>query len=161
VITERLSAEGPISYRLNAIDVARQMISSNPILGRGYGNFGHLYEKYATDWTQKNVLPAPHNTYINILVSSGLVGFLPYISIFASIAYQGWILWRRGQHNHAIDRELLVCMVAALLVYAATIFFSDIVAIPYVTSLFFFITGFVLGSQERASRWGDPEVWLA
>ena len=154
VITERIGAQAPIAYRLNAMKIGWRMASANLIFGRGYGNFGYLYPKYASDWTQQNTQPAPHNSYINILVSSGLVGLLPYIAVFLTITYQGLLLWRRGRDNHAIDRPLLVCMLAATLVYTATIFFSDIVASPYVSMLFFFIVGTVLGSQERASHEG-------
>ncbi len=155
VITERVGAQGPIAYRLNAMKIGWRMASANLVFGRGYGNFGYLYPKYASDWTQSNVQAAPHNTYINILVSSGLVGFLPYVAMFLAIVYQGLLLWRRGRDNHSIDRPWLACMLAATVVYTATIFFSDIVASPYVSMLFFFIVGTVLGSQERASRWGD------
>ena len=159
VVTERLTAEAPVEYRFNAIDIAFRMISSNLAFGRGYGNFGFLYAKYATDWTQTRVLPAPHNTYINILVSSGLAGFIPYVAIFVAIFAQGLLLWKRKFH-HTMDRTLLVCMNGAVIVYAATIFFSDIVAVPYVTSVFYFIVGSVLGYGERISRWGDPGEWL-
>lgn len=137
VITERLTAQAPIDYRFSAIDIAYRMVSSNLIFGRGYGNFGYLYAKYASDWTQSRVLPAPHNTYMNILVSSGLAGFIPYVATFIAIFVQGLLLWRRGRANQAIDRPLLLCMNGAVIVYASTIFFSDIVAIPYVTSVFF------------------------
>jgi len=160
IFTERVTAQGPIDYRLNAINVARQMVAESPLFGRGYGNFGYIYSDYASDWTQQNVLPAPHNSYINILVSSGLAGFIPYVGIFAAIFFQGLRLWRSGARIHAIDRPLLACMMAATAVYTATIFFSDIVAVPYVTMVYFFIVGLTLGSQERASRWGDAEAWL-
>lgn len=161
VVTERLTAEGPVDYRMNAIDIAFRMVSSNLLFGRGYGNFGFLYGRYASDWTQVNVLPAPHNTYMNVLVSSGLMGFIPFVGIFALIFLQGFILRKRGLRNRAIDRGLVMCLSAAVLVYAETIFFSDIVGAPYVTSVFFFIVGAVLGYQERADRWGDPKEWLA
>jgi O-antigen ligase len=160
VITERLTAEAPLDYRFNAIDIAMEMVSSNLVFGRGYGNFGFLYAKYATDWTQTRVLPAPHNTYVNIFVSSGLAGIVPFIGTFAAIALQGLALWRKGRYRQGIDRPLLVCLNAAVIVYASTIFFSDIVAIPYVTSVFYFIVGSILGYQERISRWGDPGQWL-
>ena len=157
VITERVSAQAPINYRMNAISIGLQMISSSPFLGRGYGNFGYLYSKYASDWTQTNVLPAPHNSYVNILVSAGVAGLAPYVAVFLAIVFQGLRLWWRGRDNRgrstpdAIDRPLLVCMLGATLVYTATIFFSDIVASPYVTMIFFFIVGAVLGSQEEAA----------
>jgi len=160
VITERLTAQAPVEFRFNAIGVAIRMISANPLFGRGYGNFGYLYAKYASDWTQTRVLPAPHNTYINILVSSGLAGFIPYVAMFAAVFFQGLLLWRRGRYNRAIDRTLVICMMGAVIVYATEIFFSDIVASPWVTAVFFFIVGAMLGSQERASRWGDPKEWL-
>ena len=136
------------------------MVSSNLTFGRGYGNFGYLYSKYASDWTQTRVLPAPHNTYINILVSAGLAGFVPYVATFVAIFAQGLLLWRRSRFHQAVDRTLLICMNGAVIVYASTIFFSDIVAVPYVTSVFFFIVGSVLGYTERVSRWGDPGEWL-
>lgn len=160
VVTERLTAEAPVDYRFNAIDIAFRMVSSNLTFGRGYGNFGYLYSKYASDWTQTRVLPAPHNTYINILVSAGLAGFVPYVATFVAIFAQGLLLWRRSRFHQAVDRTLLICMNGAVIVYASTIFFSDIVAVPYVTSVFFFIVGSVLGYTERVSRWGDPGEWL-
>jgi hypothetical protein len=160
VVTERLTAQSPIDYRMNAIDVAWRMVSSNLVFGRGYGNFGYLYAKYAQDWTQTRVLPAPHNTYMNILVSAGLAGFIPYVAIFVAIFGRGIKLWKRGAENRAINRPLLICMLSAVIVYASTIFFSDIVGSPYVTVVFFFIIGAELGYQERASRWGTPKEWL-
>ncbi len=161
VISERLTAQAPVDYRFNAIDVALRMVSSNPVFGRGYGNFGYLYARYATDWTQTRVLPAPHNTYINILVSAGLAGFVPFVGLFLAILGHGLRLWKLGGRNLAIDRSLLVCMVGSLLVYTSTIFFSDIVAVPYVTSVFFCIVGGVLGYQERVLHVWEPREGAA
>ncbi len=157
VVSERVTAQAPIDYRFNAIDIAWRMVSSNLVFGRGYGNFSYLYARYATDWTQTRVLPAPHNTYINILVSAGLAGFVPYVGLFLSIFLHGMRLWKEGARNLAMDRSLLVCMIGALLAYTTTIFFSDIVAVPYVTSVFFFIVGGVLGYQERLRQRGRAQ----
>jgi teichuronic acid biosynthesis protein TuaE len=82
----------------------------SPIFGRGLGA-GFIA---AADWMPSSMLPLPHDEYLHLLVIGGVVGF--------ALIAGGIVLWYRQLLAAASpnDREFLLALLPALLVYALT-----------------------------------------
>jgi len=150
VVTERLTGEASVDFRLQMLQVARQMIMENPVLGKGYENFGYLYTRYAEWDPNAPTLPYPHNSYINIAVSAGLAGFMFYVGIFIMLAMQGLGLRRRLQKHDPNNplAELIVAFWGALAAYVVTAATLDIMYSLFTNVLFLFIAGAVLAIED-------------
>jgi len=77
------SNEQRIEIWRRAIDAAKE----NPIFGTGLGNFPATQDVFAENRSPINA----HNTYIEVLVDEGIIGFLLFLSLFISL------LWGRGR----------------------------------------------------------------
>lgn len=77
-----------LSRRASYLDVARDAIAQRPILGHGPGTFRDLYAQ--TDWAQRFQRKGStkrryaHNTYIEVLVGTGLLGAAFYFALLGS-----------------------------------------------------------------------------
>ena len=121
----------------------------NPIIGLGFGNLWYLAGKYASGSTVPlDYLVTPHNTFLWVLISAGLVGFIPYAGTFLMMAWDSWQLYRKAPRVPGLDRELLVTFWAALAAYAIQVFAVDMLYGIYPNIVFFFIAGSVFGYQE-------------
>ncbi|MGB9561834.1 MAG: glycosyltransferase family 9 protein, partial [bacterium] len=71
-------------------------IRHNPITGLGSGGFIRNFDKYYTG----GVCPVrchPHNDYLNILVESGILGFLVYVGLFLIFFKTAFYTYRIGK----------------------------------------------------------------
>ena len=102
VVEERLTAEGPIAYRMAAWEVAFTMLRSNLVFGVGYENYGSLYSQYSYWDIDISVEPYPHNTYLWVLLMGGLVAFLPFFLFLLTTAWKAF----RATRNTAIDETI-------------------------------------------------------
>jgi O-antigen ligase len=160
LVSERLTYSLSVGYRLNAMNVGLQLVSSQPLFGIGFGSFSTLVlnQELIPRASQNYWVPTTHNTYVDILVSSGLSGLVPYVATFLAIAWQSWRLHRRGRLDPAIDRSLLVALWCVVLVFVVTTATLDVVAAPFCNLVFWLIVGAVLGSQSwPAARRGRVE----
>jgi O-antigen ligase len=63
----------------------------NPILGVGFDGFAEAYSRSEYRFLQKNATQrVAHNTYLEILVGTGLVGFIPFIALLIWSLYKTW-----------------------------------------------------------------------
>jgi putative inorganic carbon (hco3(-)) transporter len=77
---------------------AVRLFLASPIFGVGYGNFVELYGSYiSVSWIPKGILGV-HNTYLQFLTETGLVGFTAFASLLFCAARQAW-----RQMNFSID----------------------------------------------------------
>jgi glycosyltransferase involved in cell wall biosynthesis/O-antigen ligase len=161
-VLARLAAEGPISYRLQAWQIAWEIFRGSPLLGIGYDNFGRTAVAQF-GWNPHAVrmvanVPAVHNTYLYTLVSGGLVALLPYLGIFLALALRYRQFWRRREQsrsprrgkNPAETRDLVATLWATLLSYTVIIGTFDAFNAQFANILFFLIVGTLLGNLERA-----------
>jgi len=63
------------------------MVQDHPILGAGFFNVKHIYERYKLH-SSDTVYVQLHNIYLNVLAELGIIGFLIFLSL---IAYMGKI----------------------------------------------------------------------
>jgi len=63
----------------------------NPVLGVGFDGFAEAYTRSEYRFLQKNATKrVAHNTYLEILTGTGLVGFIPFIALLALSLYKTW-----------------------------------------------------------------------
>ena len=144
--TERLVAVNPITYRLQAYTLGWQVFLKHMAIGVGFGNL----------W-QYSGLETPHNSFLWMLVTAGLSGFIPYVGTFLMMGLDSFLLYLKAPRRRGMRRDLLVAFWVALLSYMAQVFAVDMLYGIYPNIVFFFIAGAVLGYHEAiAQEPGSP-----
>lgn len=153
VFAERLTYDLSIDYRLRALDAVLTLVQRNPLFGIGFGNFSilSLREGLITSYTTNYWIPTTHNSYLDVLASAGLTGLVPFLAIFALVAWKSWHLFRKARQDARIDRSLIVALWAAFLAFCVTIATLDLAAAPFCAMVFWLIVGGVLGSQSHVA----------
>jgi O-antigen ligase/tetratricopeptide (TPR) repeat protein len=96
----------------------------------GYGpetftiNFQLFFpEKLESDYTYRSLLvDRPHNDYLYLATTMGLLGLISFLSILAAFFYLCFRYLRKATAD--IDKLLLIAMVAGIVQYMADIFFN-------------------------------------
>ncbi|HEY80137.1 MAG TPA: O-antigen ligase domain-containing protein [Anaerolineae bacterium] len=140
-VGNRLGAESPIDYRLEAIKTGLQIHRSAPYLGVGWGWFGRLAAGLGFRENGVNVLSTTHNSYLNFLVSGGyaLLGgyLLMMLGLGVTLAVIGW-----PRRKERILFPLYIQMaMGALFAYVAPIAFFDNAFSNYANLIFFAVMG--------------------
>lgn len=124
--------DSSLSRRASYLDVARDAIAQRPLLGHGPGTFRDLYA--LTDWAQffhrkgSTKRRFAHNTYIEVLVGTGLLGAAFYFALLGSAvrnfikSRQRMIVLGDGYHKDLVTHYLVAFVF--LLLYMAM--FSDV-----------------------------------
>jgi O-antigen ligase len=68
-----------VSSRIDCIQAGIQMFFDHPFIGVGIGNYPYTYARYAPPGAERTPRYA-HNTYIQILTETGLIGFFVFIT---------------------------------------------------------------------------------
>jgi len=89
-----------IGWRIGWSEMGLAMYKTHPIIGIGTGNFTTLYHKYSVPVVPKEPKLA-HNSFIQVLVENGILGFIPYISIYVVALGSLW-----GVMRYSEDRRL-------------------------------------------------------
>jgi O-antigen ligase len=146
IVQERLTSERPISYRLQAWEIAWKLFRQSPLMGIGYEQFGpQAVAQFG--WRPHEMLtlmPSPHNSYLDVLVSAGLLALIPYVGIFVALAWAGLAYWRQP-----VNRPLVTTLWATLLSYVLIIGTFDVLNAQYANMLFFLILGAMMGRLEE------------
>jgi tetratricopeptide (TPR) repeat protein len=80
-------------------------------------------EEFKSDYTQRSELvDSPHNHYLYLAATMGLLGLMSFLSILAVFFYLCFRYLRRTTTD--IDKLLLIAMVAGMIQYMADIFFN-------------------------------------
>lgn len=162
VVTERLSASGPVEYRMEIWGNAARILAHNPLLGLGYGNFGQVYLSYNPSWEYATVLPAPHNSVLEVAFNSGLLGVAPYLASACLIAL-GIARFRRAG-GAARDVALATAFAICLVPYAVEAMVVDMVSAYYVNMVMMLSVGALFGWQmerQATADTGQAEVFYA
>ncbi len=142
IISERVSSQGPVLGRFSLLELSIGFITEQPLWGIGFDNF-----RYVTRIWEMTDIENTHNSFVFILVSSGLVGLLPYLAGIVLVwreAIQG-IRWlgKRGQ------ARLFLPLLITLVSYLGNALVIDMVSAPYLNMVFFLTIGTHLGFLER------------
>jgi O-antigen ligase len=156
VVTQRLEAQGPITYRLEIWSHAAVIFAHNPLFGLGYSNFGQAYLRYNPAWTRGVVLPAPHNTLLEVLFDNGLIGALPYIAMLAAIL-AGIVRFYRRARDRTEEAPLILAFGLAALAYVVQAMAVDMISGYYVNMVLMLAVGGLFGWQnEEINARRDP-----
>lgn len=144
-----------IVERLAHWQAAINMAQENPWLGVGLGNYEVAYEQYRLiNW--EFPLGHAHNYYLNILGEAGIIGFLFYIAMWATIVI---ITWQVCSHPDLFTRSLAVGMMGSW----AYLAFHSLLDNLYVNNAFLHL-GVMLGllamfyyQLQNSNHWGIYE----
>ena len=87
-MADRLEELGPVEFRQAVYAGAWQMFLERPLTGWGVNQMPGELARHVSGYRQRVLYP--HNTYLELLVEHGLVGFALY-------AWLMWELWRLGR----------------------------------------------------------------
>ncbi len=153
-IQERLQAEQPIAYRIGAISVGLKIAARSPLLGLGLDNFSD--SGIAAGWRPVGAagIPvlAPHNLFIYVLTSGGLVALLPLLGLFAAIGLQlvrGLRVTRRGCETG--QRDWVVAALAMFICYMLMANTFDALGAQFANMLLFLVLGATFAVVEHTN----------
>ncbi len=101
-----------IVERLAHWQAAWRMVSDNPLLGVGIGNYVPLYPVYALPgW--EDPMGHAHNYYLNVAAETGFVGLVGYLFLWGAIFGHSWRVYRGAEEQwRGITLGILGVMVA-------------------------------------------------
>ncbi len=152
----RLTSEGPVDFRLQALQVGLDLHAREPLLGIGWGSYGReAVELGFRNTGHVHVLPSPHNTYLNLLVAGGYLLLGSYLLLAAALAFS---LLRFGLAYRRMRRAVPLFLVAAVAsffaYYIPSVAFDNNFAI-YANTVFWAIMGGVASTSlnELSAGW--------
>jgi len=138
VMTERVSKDWETGHgRTDRAAVALELWREKPLFGYGFNQFEDV-----------SGFDAVENFYLHILVSAGLVGFLPFIAFLALIVKDSILIYRRVPQNPRLflDRKLIAVFWAAFSTYLVKSL-TGAQGVAIVHYLFYLLIGAMIGSQ--------------
>lgn len=160
-LQERIQSERPIEYRMGAISVALEIARQAPLLGLGFDNFSDA--GLAAGWRPlgSSGLPslAPHNLFLYVLTSAGLLALIPLLGLFATIGLRLLHLLRNtgataGSSEH---RDWVVAAFAMFIGYLLMANTFDALGASYASVLLFVAMGAALTDIQHTRGSGPDE----
>lgn len=106
--------------------MAAEGIKERPLLGWGQGNFNYVFnDKYDPRlYSQEQWFDRVHDIILDWLIAGGVLGFLAYVSIFASLFYYLVILPIRKPDNSftVLERAVLVGLIVGYITHNLVVF---------------------------------------
>ena len=142
----RILYRRPIESRVLIARNSIEMFKDKPVFGVGINNFD-FYKRFYPVYipgTEGYVGPTSHNTFLTILVETGLVGFIPYVAVLAILAWRWLITYIRAPANPQVgSRQLVAAIGTATICYFVTASLVDMRFFRYVEYLFWLLLGLV------------------
>ncbi len=120
--------EATLQTRFIAWRAAWKDFKNHPLLGSGYGNFAITFDKYFDadfyNYTRSGTyFDRAHNNLIDIVSTTGILGFLAYLSIFVAVLYYFWRIYKKKRIKSA-ELAVLLSLLAAYFVQNLAVFDS-------------------------------------
>ncbi len=152
----RLMDPVPVYNRIALWGTAANMVAHRPLTGFGFGQ-RTFREERADYFVRVGDVPpnyayslgATHNEYLHILVTTGLLGFVPYVTMLALLWRGGMRTYRRRNGNWPWEPEIAFAAVGSLSMYLINGFFADLHACWYASNMIFFLFGVLEGCDVR------------
>lgn len=153
VVTERIgSKKSTIEGRTEGWNAALELWTRRPLFGYGFNT-------YSTVARERGIHDeAIENEYVEVLFSAGLVGFVPYITMFTLFLKDSVNIFRQLKkkgHNVAgifVEQGLMVIFWGILLGYLVVYSTSE-ANNAFVSTAFYVLVGALVGSQAHYLRW--------
>ncbi len=153
-----------VSQREAFTYVSWNMFKDHPVAGVGFGRFYDTKLPYLSDRSQSFELESlrdlhHHNTFLGLLVETGLVGLCGYIAVLLGWCRIGLSMASSPDHEanlRAMGRFLLV----ALAVYLPSALFHDVSHIFQDQWLLFTIAGLAVATCEQSLSQSKPSLSL-
>ncbi len=148
-LTDRLRESGPLDFREAVYAGAWQMFLERPITGWGVNQMPEELARHVSGYKEKKELDS-HNTYLELLVEHGIVGFALY-------AWLMWEIWQLGrglvpwaERDGLLNRQFHAMWPVLLGIYWAN---AVVVVMNYqfVNGLLFTIAGMLAAQRRRAA----------
>lgn len=123
--------------RLLSWNAAFKDFPNHPFFGTGYGNYAISFDKYLDPkfFTFENTyFDHAHNNLVDLLSTTGLVGLLSYLSVFAAVVYYLYLAYKKGNLTN-FDFALFFGLLAAYFIQNIVLFDSFI---TYLALMVFF-----------------------
>ncbi|MGI9455186.1 MAG: O-antigen ligase family protein [Aeoliella sp.] len=135
--------------------VSWQMLKDEPLLGVGFGRFYDKKLPYLADRSQSFELESlrylhHHNTFLSLLVETGIIGLACYLALLAGWIRAGWRMAFAAGSSLA-TRQMGQLLLATLAVYLPSAFFHDLSHIFQDQWLLFLIVGVCVTASERTA----------
>jgi O-antigen ligase len=158
-IQSRIEADQPIEYRAQAIQVGLELAARSPLLGLGLDNYAAAAA--AAGWQPRSgnaaLAVAPHNTYIYVLTSAGLLALAPLLAQLAAIGLRALRLVRGVGDNvparAAYFRDWGAAVIGMLIAYLVVTNTIDALSSQLANTLFFLCVGAVFAVAETHRAW--------
>ncbi|MEM6329353.1 MAG: O-antigen ligase family protein [Planctomycetota bacterium] len=133
--------------------VSWRMFCDHPLTGVGFGRFYDQKLPYLSDRSQVFELESlrelhHHNTFLGLLVETGMIGLAAYAAVLGGLLVCGWRLAHAAGAPAAI-RSLGVLLIGAVMVYLPSAIFHDLTHVQSDQWLLFFVAGTAVGCERR------------
>ena len=146
---ETVAASQADVERIITWQIAVKMIKDYPIFGVGPGMFHQMVDSYRTGYNVHFTSRShAHNSYLQVLVESGIVGFIPLVMVLTTLFYVG----SRKMYDKFIpplSRELTLGSMAALTAFWVAALFQHNLGDGEVAMLMWFIAAAALRGGRR------------
>ncbi|TWT94081.1 O-Antigen ligase [Botrimarina colliarenosi] len=136
--------------------VSAQMVRDAPLWGVGFGRFYDKKMPYLTDRRQSFELESirplhHHNTFLGLLVETGMLGLAAFLAVLAGFGWIGWRLAHDPTVSADCNRLGLLC-IAAVVNYLPSALFHDLTLVHSEEWLLFAVAGAAAGCWLNADR---------
>jgi O-antigen ligase len=144
-LSDRLQEEGPVEFRLAAYQAGWEMFLQKPLAGWGTRQVQEQLAEHIRDFRGESF--AVHNTYIQILMEQGLLGFGFYAGLMIGLYRLGKVALAGGDDFVSSLRGLWPVLLAVYLVNATFV----VMNYQFVNSLLFTLAGMLAGAGKHAA----------
>jgi O-antigen ligase len=139
-----------VEYRRINLQAGLKVFQEHPLFGIGYGGFAKRMREGAVGFDEKALASGNENTWLGILVDLGLIGFLPYVVIFALLIRSDIQVLRRYHGEERLARPFATVALAMMTYTVINAGTGDLRFHLYDPCLVFLVQGI-------AARLGKPE----
>lgn len=149
-LTDRLRESGPLDFRQAVYAGAWQMFLEKPFIGWGVNQMPGELARHVSGYKEKKELDS-HNTYLELLVEHGIVGF----GLYAWLMWEIWRLGRglvpRAERDGLLNQHFHAMWPVLLGIYWAN---AAVVVMNYqfVNGLLFTMAGMLAAQRRRAAH---------
>ncbi len=149
-ILERLQNQENVDFRLKLYSAGFEMFMDKPLLGWGINQVPFIMSKYLIDYKDAVWV---HNTYFEILLEQGVIGFLFYALIFIKLFSTGkWISLFGNRGNLTIIDEDFVFLWRLIIGVYLICGMTAIINYKFINVLFFTLAGIIVKVESSLIR---------